>query len=249
MGIRDGILFFLKFGCRKKLEDLQKGTLYMKNFKFYKDLEKRDKQKGKGDITEASQFLSGVNFKLIDKDTNNIFVVGKARSGLIENKDDELKPVFCLYSIDTNSLTNVQKNNDIITGDLVFSKEDKELILKKLGESVLIISPYHFVNILKSRFKENDLEYGSGKVKYDDFNINNYERLLDYIDAKNRRFFWKNNDFKYQKEYRIVVLNRNVDDHMIINIDDMSDYSKIMTAEKLLGGKFQIQIQVNSTDI
>ena len=249
MDARDGILFFLKFQCREYLEDLQKGILYMKNFKYYKDLEKKDKQKGKGDITEASQFLKDVDFRLIDRDTNKTFIVGKAGSSLIENEDDKLKPVFCLSQVDINSLTNIQKDNDFITGDLIFSEKDKERILKELGESVLIISPYHFVNNLKSKFKEKDLEYADGKVEYDDFNINNYERLLDYINGKSERFFWKDTSYDYQKEYRFVVLNRNVDDHLIINLDDMSDYSRIMDAEKLLNGKFQIKIKTKSIKI
>ncbi|ADL51379.1 hypothetical protein [Clostridium cellulovorans] len=84
---------FIKLGSKERLENLQKtGRLYMKNLKYFINLEKETGEKGRGDEQEASQLI-------IKK--HELFINGEEVEigpppGIIRDEKYLNSPIFCL---------------------------------------------------------------------------------------------------------------------------------------------------------
>lgn len=240
---QDVVYCFLKFGSKTRLETLQNGKVYMKNLKYFKELEKTLGQKGMGDVNEATCIINDCDIKLIEHETGKEILVGKARSSCLEDQNDLLKPVFCLYAVDSKfmKITHVSKKN--VKATLLFSDEQKSKIISDFGDSVLVISPNHFMNSFLQACERENLNIKGDKVQYSDFSINYKERLESYFNRTPNKFFWKDQSFCYQNEYRIVILNKLVDDSFTLDIGDISSFSTIMPANELLTDRFEFVIR------
>ncbi len=241
---KDYIFFLLKFGKRKNIESLQNGKLYMKNLKYFIDIEKEKAQKGMGDINEGKLVMNNIDFKLIDPKTKNILFQGYAEKAKLEIKEDHKKPVFCMSCIDFNSLEIEEETESTLVGKLIISERQKKEFINEFGDTVLLISFSDFINRITRVFKENNISFIADKVKYSDYSINYMDRLNSSIKQNEEKFFWKDIFFNYQKEFRIVILNKEVDNKFEIDIGSIKDFSKIVSAEEFLNGDFRIRINL-----
>ncbi len=67
--LRDGWSMLLKFGSGKNLRKLQAGQLYMKNLKYYVDLEKMTDDENVGDKYDGQMMLQDVKISMYTVDT------------------------------------------------------------------------------------------------------------------------------------------------------------------------------------
>ncbi|SIS52142.1 hypothetical protein [Salimicrobium flavidum] len=76
-------------------DDLLNGNLFMKNLKYFIDLEKNTGEKGRGDKREAAHVIRSQHVKVIDPKTEK--VIATANEGeIIERYTNAPKvPVFC----------------------------------------------------------------------------------------------------------------------------------------------------------
>lgn len=72
-------------------------------------------------------------------------------------------------------------------------------------------------------------------------------RFQLYKEKSPELFFWKDTKFKYQNEYRLVIPDTSVKGPLTIQIDDMSEYSRIVGADELLTG--QLTFVVGKKDV
>ncbi|QHQ56270.1 hypothetical protein [Bacillus velezensis] len=63
---------FVKFTKDEYVNDILDGKLYMKNFKHFIDLEKKEKIKGQGDKFEAAFVTRAVDLRIIDLRTKKV---------------------------------------------------------------------------------------------------------------------------------------------------------------------------------
>lgn len=59
--------------------------------------------------------------------------------------------------------------------------------------------------------------------------------------------FWKREKYSYQQEYRFLVHDF-VDDHLSVDIGDISDITDIVKTEELLNTYLEIQFKVKQTE-
>lgn len=81
---------------------------------------------------------------------------------------------------------------------------------------------------ISESFAKQDIRFVADKVKYEDFQVNQQQRLDDYNQGNPSLFFYKDNAFKHQREYRIAVINRDTDTMFLPNIGKLSDISTIV---------------------
>ena len=235
-------IFFVKFSNNKThLETLQKGTLYLNTLEFYNELENQLKKKGMGDGFEARDVWSNLELNLYDNKTNNLVLSGKARQAMFWSKEDSEKHVLCLSHIDYSNLEIYEESRDSFKANIVFSDIEKEQIKENFGEYALIISAYAFINNLDNNLKKSRVDYIAGKVKYSDYSINNTERIESYINNKPDKYLWKDSFFSDQKEYRVVVINRDSADHIEMQIDDMTSFSFLTTVDELFNNGYTVE--------
>ena len=95
-----------------------------------------------------------------------------------------------------------------------------------------------------STFKKENIEWSADRVIYADFSINQKERLEDFAKNHYRKFFWKDKYFEYQREFRVIVLNRDSDERIIYNIGDFLGCSFITETERLLNDEFYLKMSI-----
>ena len=216
---------FFKFQSRDRLESLQQGHIYMKNLRYFIEQEKESGIKGQGDIHEARMFsLQDIN--IYDKDTKEIVAIIPTCDN-VRIKGDELTPVFCItYKDLSKHIENIDVEQGICTvriefddrmlGD--FSKDDNAYML-------IIYKPGEFIRRVESKLLEMGHHIYHNPVDYRDTSIAYIED--GQWEANNA--FCKEEYFRYQTEYRIVV-DTQVEGHLEFDIGDISDISLLLKA-------------------
>ena len=76
--------------------------------------------------------------------------------------------------------------------------------------------------------------YFSG-VKYYDETTDNANLIIDLLNGMHNVAFWKRNSYAYQQEGRFVfVADNNTDDHITLEIGDISDISTVLPSKMVL---------------
>ena len=68
--IQDGWSLLMKFGSEENLKKLQAGQFYMKNLKYYVDLEKTTDDEDVGDKYDGQMVLQDIKINMYTVDTN-----------------------------------------------------------------------------------------------------------------------------------------------------------------------------------
>ena len=104
---------------------------------------------------------------------------------------------------------------------------------KKGGPYALVIlDPVEFFARIDKAFQRQSIIYKKDYVKYNDGNsVNRVGSIM--TDWDNIAFNKSATDFDYQQEFRFLVSNRSVEDHLSIPIDDLHDITKIISTDEL----------------
>jgi len=221
-GDKDRIAVLLKFSDNEKhLESLQKGELFLNTLKLFNNL-----PKGMGDSYEGKCIIN-VDFKKpkLKKGTKTILE--------LSNTEDAEKHMLCACFITFGDL----KNNKI-----VFTPEQKTEIRKSFGKHVLIIFYPSFVDNINNCFEAQNISPIAGKVKYDDYSVNNPQRIKEYIEDSPEKYLWKDKYFENQKEFRLVILNRTSQEALPLEINDMSNYTMLVTTEEMFSTELGFEL-------
>lgn len=233
---KESIFAFIKFTKKEYVESLKQGNLYMNNFKYFIDLEKTTGTKGMGDQYEGAQVLNDMIIYITDPDTHEQVKLAVA-SKLTFRADRVLtKPLFCLTLLTSDNIKIVNETNEYIEGILNFSEEQKTKIINEFGECAVILSPDEFMRNLLETLKNENFSYKTGKVIYDDYTQNTKHRLDSYSKKNNEIFFWKDNSFKYQQEFRVVITDLDVESNYVLSIGKFKKIVITETAELLNNG-------------
>lgn len=239
----DNILFgFFKFSQKQYLEPLQAGNLYMNNFKYFVDLQKRTGEKGMGDIDEVAAIIKNANVTIKRHGTDEIVASGTAGRLRFRYQAFLNYPVFCLFTIESDMLEIIDITDDYIETEVKFTEEQKEQMAGHFGECALVIPPNAFRERIKEVFDQKGIEYIHDKVQYSDFDINHQERIQAYLSGDTSLFFKKDIFFEPQREYRFVILNNEVEQNFEINIGDLTEQTGIISTSDLLNGKYGMRI-------
>lgn len=225
-----------KFGRKDRLDKLRDGHVYMKNLEYFIQEELKTGIKGRGDKAEALMFSSN-NVKAYDPHNHSLVFTGKAQ---VRNPNDRFKPVFCMMLKDLYQNPISLNYPDLITNlsfDLKliedFSSDGQKpfvMIITEVGE---------FINRIKLALKPKELHLHQDFVKYRDTNaLWKTDSGIEFNDA-----FCKNECFKHQEEFRLLIDTR-VEDHFEINIGSITDITEIVEAENIIRNGIEINITI-----
>lgn len=223
----------IKFGNKANLESFQRGTVYMKNIKNFNMLEQRD-DSGKPDKNDGKWAVKDFSFTFFDSETNKPVFQGKAGSAVL-SFGYEKYPIFCMFSFDYRNCGEYinDEENHMCTIPLSFTEEQKQKVKKGLGEYALAITNTNeFINRLKAALEKDHYTYRFDRVKYNPGNS------IDRVQSVQRNFesivFNKESDFAYQQEWRLFVTNKEVEDHLCVDIGDISDITVLVETDALV---------------
>ena len=110
------------------------------------------------------------------------------------------------------------------------------------GDSVLIIkNGDEFINRVKNGLLNAGYGFTRNHVQY--YGFNNIEHLKQVQKDNSRIAFWKREKYSYQQEYRLLVHDF-VDDHLSVDIGDISDITDLLKADELLNTYLEITFKL-----
>lgn len=238
--IEDDVFILMKFGSEENLRKLQAGQLYMKNLKYYVDLEKTTADEDIGDIYDGQMVLKDVNIKMYTVDTHEFitqFYVPQASMSLgFLNY-----PVFCMFMVDYRNHVDEHLDGDNLTVSYQFTKEQLER-MPNFGDAVLVVKNRdEFIKRVKDGLLKAGYRFSDSRVQY--YGFNNIEHVKQVLENNERIAFWKRDKYSYQQEYRFFI-HSYVDDHLSVDIGDISDITEIFKTEELLNMYFEAQFKV-----
>lgn len=235
----------MKFGSRKNLEMFQQGKIYMKNLKYYIDLETATDDEDVGDKFDGLLPLQDVKISMYTIDPKKFITQFDAPIATM-NLGYKKSPVFCMFILDDRNTTSTSLNGDELTVRFDFSDEQKRRLVN-FGDSVLLITNLEeFCARMKKGLNDIGISYTRDRVKY--YEGNTLEHVQDIQDNNARIGFWKRKKYAYQQEYRFLAFDTMIDDYVIIDIENLSDISRLESTEVILNTFAEVKYKLEKIE-
>lgn len=214
------IVMFVKFVKGKHLEDLLLGKLYMNNIGYFIELEKKYKNKGMGDKREASFVIKPDKMYIMDSETNKI--IGRpVRAEIIRRYEHSPKvPVFCFTMFTAKDFVFLKENEEYITFKLDIGEDSKKLL--EFGDKAVIFAPGFHEKVIAASKKHNVI-VKMKQIEYQSFDEIDREKELLFEQGSPEMFFWKHEEFSYQREVRLILPNNFVKKNYIFEIGSLEE--------------------------
>ena len=221
-------LIFIKFTQKKEwAQDVLDGKLYMNKAGFYKELEEKSGKKGQGDVGELQPKLTNVECTVILNPTDKeklIEIPFESKMVKLRYEEDMNYPLYCLTGLTIDEFIISEYSEKKVTLELPYSKMRIEEIENDFGRYAVVIPPSEFEERLYDSLSKEKVAWKFGKVKYR--NNNNQDWLNDFINQSEERFLYKDLDFSYQNEFRLV-LDTEIENSMVFEIDSLNGIGHI----------------------
>lgn len=193
----------------------------MNNIKYFIDLENNTNIKGQGDKFQAASVMDDVDIKIYKSGTKELITEGRVDRIITRYNAFNNIPLFCMTVIQSDGFKIKGETDESYKVTLDISKEDMNKILSDFGEKAVIINPVKFLNTIKEGFHKNGIEFVADKIKYVNFEVNDSNRLKSYANMSMESIYIKDQFFKYQREYRIALINISTSTYYIANIENL----------------------------
>ncbi len=116
----------------------------------------------------------------------------------------------------------------------------------KFGPCCVLINGIQFRNSIKKYTCDNNLNYIFDKVQY--CIQNTIQRMRAFENASIERFLYKNEDFEYQREYRLAI-DMQIPHDNFIRIDSCEKFAKSLISNELKNMYLSIGYELEVKDI
>jgi hypothetical protein len=225
----DNVLYYLKFTNNQQwAQDILDGKLFMNKLQYYRDIEAASGKKGQGDASELQARIFDVNLQFSSHETSFSFPL-QAKSISFEFVEDKNTPVFCIMGLTIEDMEIGEVNDDYVELMFPFKTSDINELRNEFGKYVVLLNPTKFEESLGKKLLSDNVAWIYGKVIY--CPPNSFERIQAFSEESPRRFLYKDEYFKYQKEFRLA-LDKEIDKFMILDVGSLADAGKILTVEE-----------------
>ena len=239
------VFAYLKFtGCEAWGNDVVNGNLYMNPIKYYRDLEVNSGIKGQGDSGELKLISDNVELKVIIPGTGDEVLLNPKQIKFEYTQDEQI-PVFCVMGIKYKDLIVYDYDEETIKFKFPYSKEEIEQLKKDFGEYVVLVFPVGFKAAVQKAANNQNIQVYFGEVHYCD--ANSEERHDAFFNSDVQRFLYKDLDFSYQKEFRLI-LNQAITDGNFFEVGSLSDCAQLFLVDDLLNGLLIAEYQFEEKD-
>lgn len=240
-GFEDRMLFVSKFTRNEFVQDFLNGSLYMNNFKYFAEQERKTLHKGQGDAYEGA-YVNVIKDADIYIDDVRLFSAEKAEL-LLNNVYLDSLPLFSMSYFHSSDFEVVDKNEQYLTVKLSLQKEEIYRFKEDFKcDSVIFTTKYaEFEKRIKNAAKKINSELWCSPAEYIDFSFNEerHQRFnKGYLDI----LFNKDLSLKYQRELRYVLPQISVDQYYRFEVGDLSDIFTVYSVDDFLSGVKTVKI-------
>lgn len=222
------------------IKDVENGKLYLNTVQYFRDLEKKqleEKRKTRqSDGKEVKLAIKAENLCCLDEKTGAIVFAGKeADCTFAINGDNEIR-IFCLmgFCVDDFDIENYSENEVILK--FPYNHEELEKLKSDFGIYAILIEGIHLHNRLQKVLNSTDRYFLVDKIDYSV--ANRLDRFQAFSEQSAKRFFYKDTDFQYQRESRIVVLDKIVGNYL--EIGDIKGFSGKISVDDVPNHRLRI---------
>ena len=207
----------IKFKSRKIIESLQSGKIYLSCLKWFRDYENESGDMVIGDSLEG--MLHVVDGTMINKSTGEHLELNKS----------------ALYTAESNSFVYCMSCINPSTEHFEYSELQKK-DFKEFGDTaLLILDSTEFLNRVRKAASDKGYTIYFNRVHYYDANIDTADIWFSLFQGIHNIAFWKRKEYEHQQEFRMLIPSGScTDDHIELDIGDISDISSIFTTEQIL---------------
>lgn len=206
----------IKFQSSERIKSFREGHLYAKTLQYYRDLEK---ETGDDEIGDEFEAMWHVNEGIMRRpDTGEVIELNDTLIPTANSNDF----VFCMFGIYPNltsfSFTDKQKEKMLSFGDTVLQALDSDELIRRVFSSA----------------KNAGYEPHFGAVQYFNPAEDNGNMIISLLKGMWNIAFWKRDKYTYQQEGRFVFTPGNGDDHIELDIGDISDITAVLPSKRVL---------------
>lgn len=207
-------LFYLKFCSQEKYaQDVCNGDLYGNTAEYFRKEELESGIRGQGDRFEMILPIKTTDVSVYDIETGNLIALFEGGNAMLQINDDDLFPIVCFVGITLREMELIEADESHAVFQLPFSDEEYQKMEQNFGSYCVIIGANELEHHINSFCRDNECDYIFDAVDY--CRENRIERMLAYAKRSKNRFLYKNNDLRYQREYRLAVAIEMPDDHFL----------------------------------
>lgn len=232
---KNNIILLLKFTDKEEhAKDVLNGNLYMNTAQYYRDLEKLYKIKGLGDKNEVKQIFRFEELNLSTHDHeltgNKEILKFKEVKGDFYFEEDSTIPMYCMMGLTIDDFEIYEIDNNIAKLRINLKNINIDRMVKDFGQYVSIINYKGFKKRIIDRCKEDNFYCEYGAINYCE--ENNLEKINSFIEGSPKRFLYKDLFFEYQKEFRWIILGKDINESNFYNIGNLEGIvTNIMTID------------------
>lgn len=191
-----------------------KGKMYANTPQFFRDKEIESGERGQGDKNEMKYSMPCIDLQFFDKETGNLAFSLEKATAIIDYPDDRNMPMVCFSGFSIDDLTVEKEDADNVVYMLPFSEEEIVLLKEKFGPYCVLFEPATFISKLNDFSAKTNVPYAISPIKYRE--SNDLEKATAFFSRKTDRFFFKDKDLAYQREYRLIIQMELPEDHFIV---------------------------------
>lgn len=203
----------IKFQSKEIIDSFQSGTVYMNELSLFRKMEESDDSHEVGDYMENKYF--SMAYELPD---------GTPCNFISTTEDNRNNFIFCLFCVPADGC------------HFQFSSEQKEK-LPDFGDTALVIQDFHeFISRVTNEAQNQGYKLHNREAVYYKENCEMTIEVAKLLTEGLYNFsFLKRSRYSYQQEYRLAVnMEKTEEDHIILDIGDISDISYQISTKQLL---------------
>lgn len=204
------VVAFLKFtSCEKYAQDIINGKFYSNTVRFFRELEKDTRIRGQGDINELLYSIHYAKIQVFDSKTMTMILESNNASAKVYHQSDDDVPLICFVGIKESDLVLIRNYDDRIEYKLPFTDEEYAEMTTRFGDYCVLINPEALIKRIIELHDEHDVLFEPiNYVVGDDL-----EKATAHFEGHINRFFFKDKDLEYQREYRLCIYEKMPSDH------------------------------------
>ena len=237
---RRPLLYFKITSKKEWAEDVVSGNLYTNPVKILRDIEAKQGRKGQGDIREVSLNSKNAKVTLIHHETGQIFHLD-TQNVRLEHTDDKNTPIFCVLGITINDVVIDHYDEESITFRLSLKEDEVQKFKQEFGDYSVLLFPQPFEYAIHKALNVQQIKGFFNAVRYSI--PNSKERHDDFFNDNGKRFLYKDIEFSYQREYRLV-LNKSIQEGEHFKVGSLAHCSKILMTDDLIDLSIKLMYQL-----
>lgn len=230
--------FYLKFCSEERFaQDVCNGDFYGNTAEYFRKKELESGERGQGDQFELVLPIKAEKVSMFDYETGNLVAVFEGGNAKFQYKDDDIIPIVCFVGIPIREMELIEADETHAVFQFPFSVEEYSTMKERFGPYCVVLSAKELEQRIDAICRSSECDYIFDAVEY--CCQNRIDRMQAFVEGSKKRFLYKNEDLRYQREYRLAVAIEMPEDHFL-HFGKL-DNTKILPADALQNLAFSIE--------